>query len=148
MTGAAATVNVVALDVAPAQGFATVTDTVPAVVTSAAGTVTVSWVAEEDVGVRFVPPKLTTEPETKFVPVRVKVKSALPGAMQFGLSEVIVGLVPTVIIIVAVPVLHGPAPLVALILTVNVPVLVGVPERTFWFCPLPCDNHEGSPVAE
>jgi hypothetical protein len=91
ITAAPAIVNVTALDIAPAQGFTTVTDTVPAVATCAAGTVTTSCVEEEDVGVRLVPPKLTIEPETKFVPVTVKVKLALPAVTQLGLSELMLG---------------------------------------------------------
>ena len=74
-----------------------------------------SCVEEEDVGVRLVPPKLTTEPETKLVPVRVNVKSMLPAVTQFGLIEVVVGtLLLMVITSVAVPV---PPELVALIVT-------------------------------
>jgi hypothetical protein len=41
ITGVAAIVNVAAFDVDPVQGLATVTDTVPAVATSEAGTVAV-----------------------------------------------------------------------------------------------------------
>ncbi len=109
-------VNVCAFDVPPpGLGFTTVTDTVPAVATREAGTVTVSCVEEEDVGVRLVPPKLTTEPETKLVPVTVNVKSMLPAVTQFGLIEVVVGS-PFLMVItsVAVPV---PPELVALIVT-------------------------------
>jgi hypothetical protein len=92
ITGVAAIVNVCAFDVPPpGAGFTTVTDTVPAVVTNAAGTVTVSCVEEEDVGVRLVAPNLTTEPETKFVPVTVSGKSALPAVTHVGLSELVVG---------------------------------------------------------
>ena len=99
----------------PGPGFTTVIDAVPAVATREAGTVTVSCVEEEDVGVRLVPPNLTTEPETKLVPVTVKVKLALPGMTQFGLIEVVVGTgLLMVIISVAVPV---PPELVALIVT-------------------------------
>jgi len=116
ITGVLAIVNVCAFDVPPpGLGFTTVTDTVPAVATREAGTVTVSCVEEEDVGVRLVPPKLTTEPETKLVPVTVNVKSMLPAVTQFGLIEVVVGS-PFLMVItsVAVPV---PPELVALIVT-------------------------------
>ena len=116
ITGVLAIVNVCAFDVPPpGLGFTTVTDTVPAVATREAGTVTVSCVEEEDVGVRLVPPKLTTEPETNLVPVTVNVKSVLPAVAQFGLIEVVVGIgLLMVIISVAVPV---PPELVALIVT-------------------------------
>ena len=116
ITGVLAIVNVCAFDVPPpGLGFTTVTDTVPAVATREAGTVTVSCVEEEDVGVRLVPPKLTTEPETKLVPVTVNVKSMLPAVTQFGLIEVVVSS-PFLMVItsVAVPV---PPELVALIVT-------------------------------
>jgi hypothetical protein len=114
--GVAEIVNVCALDVPPpGLGFTTVIDTVPAVATREAGTVTVSCVGEEDVGVRLVPPNLTTEPETKLVPVTVRVKSALPAVTQFGLIEVVVGTALLMVISsVAVPV---PPELVALIVT-------------------------------
>jgi len=76
--------------------------------------------------VRLVPPKLTTEPETKLVPVTVKVKLALPGMTQFGLIEVVVGTgLLMVMTSVAVPV---PPALVALIVTLYTPAVVGVPE--------------------
>jgi hypothetical protein len=92
ITGVLAIVNVCALDVPPpGVGFTTVIDAVPAVATREAGTVTVSCVEEEDVGVRLVPPNLTTELETNLVPVTVNVKSVLPAATQFGLIEVVVG---------------------------------------------------------
>jgi len=86
-----AIVKVMAFDVPPhGLGFTTVTDAVPAVATREAGTVTVSCVEEEDVGVRLVPPKLTTDPETKLVPLTVSVTCA-PAVAQVGLSELIVG---------------------------------------------------------
>ena len=127
ITGVAAIVNVCALDVPPpGPGFTTVIDAVPAMATREAGTVTVSCVEEEDVGVRLVPPNITTEPETKLVPVTVKVKLALPGLTQFGLIEVVVGTgLLMVITSVAVPV---PPALVALIVTLYTPAVVGVPE--------------------
>ena len=96
-----------------------------------------------------MPPNLTTDAETKFVPVTVKVKSPLPGVTQVGLIEVMVGFVPIVITKVAVAVLHGPVPLVALMVTLyGLPASVpaaGVPETTpvFVFTVKPV----GSPVA-
>jgi hypothetical protein len=50
--------------------------------------------------------------------------------VQVGLIELIVGAVPMVITRVAVTVLQEPAPLLAVIVTLNVPVAVGVPEIT------------------
>ena len=41
---------------------------------------------------------------------------------------------------VALPVLQRPAPLLAVIVTLYVPSVVGVPEMTFLFGPLPCDK--------
>jgi hypothetical protein len=87
-------------------------------------------VEETKVVVRFVPPKLTTEPETKPVPVTVKVKLVLPAVTQLGLSEVMVGTGTIVITSVALPVLQEVAPFVALIVTLDVPAVVGVPEIT------------------
>ncbi len=110
----------------PGVGFTMVTDTVPAVATSAAGTVTVSCVEEEDVGVRLVAPNLTTELETKFVPVTVSGKSALPAVTHVGLIELMVGTGLLIVrVSVAVPV---PPALVALMVTLYVPAVVGVPE--------------------
>ena len=48
---------------------------------------------------------------------------------------------------VALPVLQRPAPLLAVIVTLYVPSVVGVPEMTFLFGPLPCDKPGGRPVA-
>ena len=50
--------------------------------------------------------------------------------MQVGLIELMVGELPIVITRVAVAVLQGPAPLLAVMVTVVVPVVVGVPEIT------------------
>jgi len=92
ITGVATIVNVCALDVPPpGAAFTTVTDTVPAVVTRLAGTVAVTWVEETNVVVKLVAPNLITEPETKFVPVTVRVNEALPAATHVGFIEVVVG---------------------------------------------------------
>jgi hypothetical protein len=109
-------VNVCAFDVPPpGAGFTTVTDAVPPVATSAAGTIAVSCVDETNVVVSPDPFQLTTELETKLVPVTVNVKPALPAVTQFGLIEVVVGSwLLMVITSVAVPV---PPELVALIVT-------------------------------
>ena len=125
IAGAAAIVNVFKFDVPP-HGVTTVTEAVPAVAMSAAGTVAVSCVEETNVVVREVPPQRTVEVETKFVPVTVNVKPALPAVTQLGLIEVVVGSrLLMVITSVFVPV---PLELVALMVTLYVPAVVGVPE--------------------
>jgi hypothetical protein len=131
ITGAFAIVNVTAVDVAPAQGFATVTGAVPAVAIREAGTAAVSWVEETNVVVSAVPFHFTVEPETKLVPFTVNVKSGPPAAAQVGLSELIVGTALIVITSVCwALVLQGVAPLLAVIVTLVVPAAVGVPEIT------------------
>jgi hypothetical protein len=131
ITGVLAIVNVAALDVAPAQGFATVIDAVPAVAIREAGTVAVSWVEETNVVVRAVPFHFTIEPETKLVPLTVNVNCEPPAAAQVGLSELIVGFALMVITSVCCAlVLQELAPLLAVIVTLVVPAVVGVPEIT------------------
>ena len=125
----AAIVNVCAFDVPP-HGVTTVTEAVPAVAMRAAGTVAVSRVAETNVVVSAVPFQFTVEPETKFVPFTVSVNCPPPAVAQLGLSELMVGSALTVITKVAVAVLQGPAPLLAVIVTLVVPAVVGVPEIT------------------
>ncbi len=147
ITGVLAIESVTAVDVAPAQGFATVIDAVPAVAIRDAGTAAVSWVEETNVVVSAVPFQFTVEVETKFVPFTVNVNCGPPGVTQVGLSELIVGAALIVITSVALPVLQVPAPLLALMMTLVVPAVVGVPEMTFRFPPLPNDNPGGSPVA-
>ena len=97
IVGAALIVNVCAVDVAPAQGFATVMDAVPAVAIREADTVAVNWVEEPNVVVSAVPFQFTVEPETKLVPLTVKVNPGPPAVAQVGLSELIVGLALIVI---------------------------------------------------
>jgi hypothetical protein len=123
MTGVAAIVNVTAPDVAPQ--LTTVTDAVPAVAIREAGTVAVSCVDETNVVASAVAFHFTVEVAAKFVPFTVKVNCGPPAAAQVGLSELIVGLAPIVNVSGPVPV---PLPLVALRVTLNVPVTVGVPE--------------------
>ena len=147
ITGVSAIESVTAVDVAPAQGFVTVIDAVPAVAIRDAGTAAVSWVEETNVVVSTVPFQFTVEVETKFVPFTVNVNCGPPGVTQVGLSELIVGAALIVITSVALPVLQGLAPLLALMMTLVVPAVVGVPEMTFRFPPLPNDNPGGSPVA-
>ena len=80
--------------------------------------------------VSAVPFHLTVEPDTKFVPFTVNVNCGPPATAQFGLSELIVGAALMVITKVAVAVLQGVAPLLAVIVTLVVPAVVGVPEIT------------------
>jgi hypothetical protein len=129
ITGVFAIVNVCAFD-APPQGVTTVIEAVPAVAMRAAGTVAVSCVAETNAVVSAVPFHFTVEPETKFAPFTVSVNCGPPAAVQFGLSELTVGTALIVITRVALPVLHGVPPLLALMVTFVVPAAVGVPEIT------------------
>ena len=64
------------------------------------------------------------------LPFTVSVNCGPPAAMQFGLIELIVGAVPIVITKVAVAVLQELAPLLAVMVTLVVPAVVGVPEIT------------------
>ena len=129
ITGVLAIVNVTPVDVPP-HGVTTVIDAVPAVAIRAAGTVAVSCVEETNAVVSAVPFHFTVEPETKFVPFTVKVNCGPPAVAQVGLSELIVGTALIVITSVALPVLQGLAPLLALMVTLDVPAVVGVPEIT------------------
>jgi hypothetical protein len=133
ITGVAAIVNVTGLDVAPPPqelGFTTVIEAVPAVAMSDAGTVAVSCVAETNVVASGVPFQFTVEVETKLVPFTVNVNCPSPAVAQVGLSELIVGLALIVITKVALAVLQGLAPLLAVMVTLVVPAVVGVPEIT------------------
>jgi hypothetical protein len=88
-------------------------------------------VAETNVVVSAVPLHLTVEPDTKLVPFTVNVNPVgLPAVAQVGLSELMVGTALIVITSVALAVLQGPAPLLAVIVTLVVPAVVGVPEIT------------------
>src|SRR5882762_5707566 len=76
----------------PGAGLFTVTAAVPAEAMAAAGIAAVSCVEPTNVVVRAVPAKLTTEAETKFVPLTVSVKpAALPATVLVGEMVVIVG---------------------------------------------------------
>ena len=130
ITGVAAIVNVCAVDVPP-HGVATVIDAVPAVAMRTAGTVAVSCVVETNVVANAVPFQFTVEPETKLVPFTVSVNCGPPAVAQVGLSELSVGIAPIVITSVCwALVLQGVAPLLAVIVTLVVPAVVGVPEIT------------------
>ena len=132
MVGVPVIVKVTGFDVAPhVPELTTVIEIVLGLAMLAFGTVAVSCVEETNFVVRDVPFHCTVdEPETKFVPITVKVKQAPPAVAQLGLIEVIVGTVLTVITKVALPVLHEVTPLLALIVTLVVPAVVGVPEIT------------------
>ena len=130
ITGVAAIVNVCAVDVPP-HGVTTVSDAVPAVAMRTAGTVAVSCVVETNVVANAVPFQFTVEPETKLVPFTVSVNCGPPAVAQVGLSELSVGIAPIVITSVCwALVLQGVAPLLAVIVTLVVPAVVGVPEIT------------------
>jgi len=128
MTGAGGLiVNVCAFEVPPpGAGFTTVTDAVPTAATFAAGTTAVSCVEETNVVVRAEPFQSTVEVETNLVPFTVRVNWADPAVVEAGLIELVVG---TGLLIVKVSVaLPVPPALVALMVTVYVPAVVGVPE--------------------
>jgi len=128
MVGTAAMVSVTALDVAPHPP--TVIEAVPGVAMSAAGTVAVSCLVVTNVVTSGLPFQYTVSPWMKSLlgPFTVNVKSGPPAAMQVGLIELIVGVVPILITRVAVAVLQELAPLLAVMVTVVVPAVVGVPE--------------------
>jgi hypothetical protein len=128
MAGVALIVNVAAPEFV-AQ-VPTVTEAVPGVAMSAAGTVAVSRVEDTNVVASGLPFQFTVEVETKLLPFTVSVNCGPPAAVQFGLSELIVGAVLMVMTRVAVAVLQVPAPFRAVMVTLVVPVVVGVPEIT------------------
>ena len=128
MVGVALMVNVAAPQFV-AQ-VPTVIEAVPAVAMRAAGTVAVSCVAETNVVASGLPFQFTVEPETKLVPLTVNVTCGPPAVAQVGLSEPIVGTARIVITSVALAELQEPAPLLAVIVTLVVPAVVGVPEIT------------------
>jgi len=128
MVGAALMVSVTAPDVDAHPP--TVIEAVPGVAMRAAGTVAVSCFELTNVVASGLPFQFTVEPETKLLPFTVSVNCGPPAAMQVGLIELIVGVVPIVITKVAVVLLQELAPLLAVMVTLVVPVPVGVPEIT------------------
>jgi hypothetical protein len=76
----------------PGAGFVTVTGTVPVAATSIAGIMARSVVLEMKVVVAASPLKFTTEPEMKFAPFTVSVKSELPAGVEVGLIDEVVGI--------------------------------------------------------
>ncbi len=130
MVGTAAIVSVTAPDVDAHPP--TVIEAVPGVAMSEAGTVAVSCFELTNVVARGLPFQYTVSPWMKSLlgPFTVNVKSGPPAAMQVGLIELIVGVVPIVITKVAAALLQELAPLVAVMVTLVVPVPAGVPEIT------------------
>jgi hypothetical protein len=122
-------VNVCAFEIPPpGAGFTTVTEAVPAAATFAAGTIAVSLIEETNVVTSAEPFQLTVEVETKLVPFTVRVNWADPAVVEAGLIEVVVGTGLLIVKVrVAVPVPPG---LVALMVTLYIPAVVGVPEIT------------------
>lgn len=88
--GGRLTVNVAPVEVAP-PGSATVTLAVPIVAIRPAGTAAVSWLALTNAVTSAAPFQFTVAPETKFVPLTVRVKSAAPAIAELGLRLEIVG---------------------------------------------------------
>ena len=128
MAGTAAIVNVTVPEVAPHPP--TVIEAVPGVAMRSAVTMAVSFVAETNVVASGLPFQFTVVLETKLLPFTVSVNCGPPAAVQVGLSELMVGTALIVITSVALAVLQGPAPLLAVIVTLVVPAVVGVPEIT------------------
>ena len=130
MAGAALIVNVTAPDVAAHPP--TVIEAVPGVAMRSVVTMAVSNFEDTNVVTSGLPFQYTFSPWVKSLlgPFTVSVNCGSPAAVQVGLIELIVGVVPIVITKVALPALQEPAPLLALIVTLNVPVAVGVPEIT------------------
>src|ERR1700747_1949060 len=85
-----ATAKFIAFEFRP-PGLVTVTASVPVEAMAAAGMAAVNCVELTNVVVGAVPPKLTIETATKFVPVIVNVKAAPPAAVLFGEIVVIAG---------------------------------------------------------
>src|SRR5688572_22079223 len=84
--------KVCAFDVPPpGAGLSTVTWAVPTAAMSVAGMAAVSWVADTRVVGRAAPFQRTTEPDMKFVPVRVSVKPGPPAVAAAGLIPLTVG---------------------------------------------------------
>jgi len=75
----------------PCAALVTVTVSVPVEAMAAAGMAAVNCVALTNVVLRTVPPKLTIEAATKFVPLIVSVKPAPPAMALLGEIVVIVG---------------------------------------------------------
>jgi len=85
-------VKLIALEVPPpGAGLVTVTAGVPVEAMLAAGMAAVNCVELTKVVAGADPPNLTIEAATKFVPLIVSVKAALPATVLFGEIEVMVG---------------------------------------------------------
>ena len=92
MVTALVMVKLLALEVPPSPaGLVTVTPRIPADAMLAAGMAAVNCVELTKVVAAADPPKLTIEAATKFVPVIVRVKAALPAKALLGEIAVIVG---------------------------------------------------------
>jgi hypothetical protein len=131
MAGTALIVNVCAPDVAPHPP--TVIEAVPGVAMRSVVTMAVSNFEDTNVVTSGLPFQYTVSPWVKSLlgPFTVSVNCGPPAPVQVGLIELIVGVVPIVITSVCwALVLQGPAPLLAVILTLVVPAVVGVPEIT------------------
>ena len=87
-------VKVIAFEVPPpAPGLVTDTVSVPLEAMEAAGMAAVNCVEFTNVVAGAAPPKLTIEPATKFVPLKVSVKAAPPAKAEFGTIAFTVGAV-------------------------------------------------------
>ena len=85
-------VKLIVLEVPPpGAGLVTVTAAVPVATMLAAGMAPSNCVELRNEVASADPPKLTTEAVTKFVPLMVSAKVALPAMVLFGEIEVMVG---------------------------------------------------------
>jgi len=133
------TVKVCAVDVPPpGGGLVTVTLIGPAVVTSAAGTVTWSDVADCEVGFSTFAPKFTVEPLTKFVPVSVMV-TPVPTVVLVGLIEVNVGVTLLTVKVCAV-VVPPPGPGLVTVTLIGPAVATSVPGTVTWSDVADCED--------
>jgi hypothetical protein len=76
----------------PGAGVETVTEAVPPAAMSAAVICACSWVLDTKVVGRALPFQCTVESETKFVPLTVSVKLALPTDAELGLNDATAGI--------------------------------------------------------
>jgi hypothetical protein len=106
----------------PGWGLFTVTGAVPGEAMAAAGMAAVNCVALTNVVIGAIPPKLTVEAATKFVPLTVRAKGALPASTPVGEIIVIVGTRFVLLVMVKFAAFEVPPPGVGLVtVTATVP---------------------------
>src|SRR2546422_609204 len=75
----------------PGEGLKTVTVELPALEMSLAGIEAVSWLALMNAVARFAPFQRTTDPETKLLPLTVRLNAAPPATADMGLRLLMLG---------------------------------------------------------